>query len=148
MYDQQRAQQPATGGQRPRRDSSAPRPGHQPERLLSRAERDELAARLSRAAEMFADDPRQGVEAADSALADAVTQLTAALAARQQGLRARWQGGSADAPGESESDSESDSESGSEPKPEPESAGAGTSGEELRLALREYEQLTERLLRI
>ncbi|MFE9558988.1 hypothetical protein ACFYOD_36760 [Streptomyces sp. NPDC006703] len=87
-------------------------------RLLSADEREELAIRLQRAVDNFVDSTHRAVEEADHALADMVTCLTNALAARQQGtLRANWQ--------RQENRVES---------------------EELRIALQEYREATVRML--
>ncbi|MEU8962822.1 hypothetical protein AB0C89_14110 [Streptomyces sp. NPDC048491] len=88
-------------------------------RLLSAGERELLAVRLQQAVTNFLDSPRQSVEEADSALTEVVTHLTKALADRQKTLRANWQ-----------------------------SQDTRVETEELRVALQQYRETTERLLGI
>lgn len=113
LYDSERARQPKAdtpdrttrrAAQRPKAEPvPAPRDGPAgtanagrtqvtEHRLLSVEELERLAARLQQAVNDFANSPRHAVEEADSALAEMVTYLTNALAARQSALRANWQG--------------------------------------------------------
>jgi uncharacterized protein YjbJ (UPF0337 family) len=119
MYDQTRAQQPA--GQS--RDSAERRrPG--PEPLLPQDEQDKIVRRLQHAINTFADTPLKALEEAESAYDEAIAQLVNALAERRSLLRAGWQDQGPEArPTESQSD-------------------------ELRLALRQYREITQRLLRL
>ncbi|MFF1695635.1 hypothetical protein ACFVXC_18715 [Streptomyces sp. NPDC058257] len=87
--------------------------------LLPRDERDKLGLRLQQALSAFVDDPRQAVSEADSLFDDAVRHLTETLAERRRTLRTSWQG----------QDSEAQTE-------------------ELRLALRQYRESVEQLLRV
>ncbi|MFF4907649.1 hypothetical protein [Streptomyces sp. NPDC001260] len=89
-----------------------------PEPLIPPDGREEIAHRLGHAVNTFADSPREALEEAEGALDEAAAQLATALAARRQSLRAGW----------------------AELDPE-------TRSTELRLALREYRELTGRLLR-
>lgn len=75
--------------------------------------------RLRQALNTFVESPRQAVEEADGVFDEAVTQLTETLAERRRALRAAWQG----------QDTEAQTE-------------------ELRLALRQYKETTEVLLRM
>ena len=75
--------------------------------------------RLRQALNNFVESPRQAVEDADSAFDEVATHLTDTLAKRRRVLRASWQ--SQDTKAETE---------------------------ELRLALRQYREITERLLRV
>ena len=86
MYDQTRAQQSAgrTPGPAGRRS-----PG--PEPLLSSIERDKVVRRLRHALNTFADTPREALEEAESAYDEATAQLVNALAERRRLLRADWQ---------------------------------------------------------
>ncbi|MFP3986401.1 hypothetical protein U9R90_02640 [Streptomyces sp. E11-3] len=90
-----------------------------PEPLLPSAERDKIVLRLRHALNTFADAPREALEEAESAYDEATTQLVNALAQRRHLLRAACE--------------EQDS---------------GTQSDELRHALREYREITQRLLRI
>lgn len=89
---------------------------HSPE-LVPQGERDKLTLRLQQALNTFVDSPRQAVEEADTVFDDAAAQFTNTLAVRHRVLRASWQ------------DQDTD-----------------TQTEELRLALRQYREITERLL--
>ncbi|MFD5064695.1 MULTISPECIES: hypothetical protein [unclassified Streptomyces] len=89
------------------------------QQLLPQGERDKLAMRLQQALNNFVESPRQAVEDADSAFGEVTTHLTNTLAERRRTLRASWQG----------QDTEAETE-------------------ELRLALRQYREITERLLRM
>ncbi|MDQ0762711.1 hypothetical protein [Streptomyces canus] len=114
MYDQTRAQQPAS---QPR--GGAERRAAGPEPLLPSAERDSIAVRLGHALNTFADTPREALEEAESAFDDATAQLVNALAERRELLRAGWQ--------DQDPDTQSD---------------------ELRHALRQYREITQRLLHL
>lgn len=89
-----------------------------PEPLLPPEGREEIVRRLGHAVNTFADSPREALEEAESAFDEAAAQLVAALAEQRKALRAGWQ----------DRDPETDST-------------------ELRLALRQYRELTQRLLR-
>lgn len=89
-----------------------------PEPLLPADERDKIALRLRRALNEFADAPREALEEAEGAYDDAVSQLADALAERGRALRADWEG--------------------QDPAAHP---------DELRHALRQYREITQRLLR-
>ncbi|WP_406447345.1 hypothetical protein OHB14_32520 [Streptomyces sp. NBC_01613] len=101
-----------------RPSGSAGRRSTGPEPLVPPEEREKIALRLGHAVNAFADTPREALEAAESALEEAAAQLANALAERRRLLREGWQG----------------------QDPETEST-------ELRLALREYREITQRLLR-
>jgi hypothetical protein len=90
-----------------------------PEPLLPSAERDEIVLRLRHALNTFADTPREALEEAESAYDEAIAQLANALAERRRVLRAGWQ-----------------------------DRDPGTQSEELRLALRQYREITQRLLHL
>ncbi|MFC8126861.1 hypothetical protein [Streptomyces sp. NPDC057302] len=97
-----------------------PAPAHAHESvLLPQDERDKFGLRLQQALSTFVESPRQAVEEADSLLDDTVRHLTESLTERRLTLRASWQ----------DHDTEAHTE-------------------ELRLALREYRESMERLLRI
>ncbi|MEU5424921.1 hypothetical protein AB0H73_04830 [Streptomyces olivoreticuli] len=139
MYDQERAQQPPAKSRTPAepRAPHVPHPepprqplqpvtgtdstGHIPgsEQLFPQDARDKLATLLQQAVNTFVDHPRQAVEEAEGAFDKAVTYLTDTLAERGRVLRARWQ------------DQYSEAET-----------------EELRLALRQYREITEQLLQL
>ncbi|MGW6063169.1 hypothetical protein [Streptomyces sp. NPDC055189] len=87
--------------------------------LLPQDERDKLSLRLQQALSTFVESPRQAVEEADSLYDDAVRHLTETLAERRRTLRTSWQ----------DQDTEAHTE-------------------ELRLALRQYRESMEQLLRV
>ncbi|GAA2929166.1 hypothetical protein [Streptomyces enissocaesilis] len=90
-----------------------------PHGLLPHGERDKLGLRLQQAVNTFVDGPRRSVEEADSVFEEAARCLTDAMAERRNSLRTAWAG----------RDREAETE-------------------ELRLALRTYREVTERLLRM
>ncbi|MFJ9086879.1 MULTISPECIES: hypothetical protein [unclassified Streptomyces] len=135
-HDQERAPHPRTGapgtsGQQPPPASRAEpaHPLHEPavssedvhhipaSELFPQGDHDKLTTRLQQSLSTFVDSPRQAVEQADTALDEAITQLTEALAERRRMLRTVWQGKDTDA-----------------------------QTEELRQALRQYRETLERLL--
>ncbi|WP_330301740.1 MULTISPECIES: hypothetical protein [unclassified Streptomyces] len=85
--------------------------------LIPRGDRDKLTLRLQQALSTFVDSPRQAVEEADTVFDKAATQFTNSLTERRRVLRASWQ------------DQDTDAQT-----------------EELRLAFRQYREITERLL--
>lgn len=103
-------------------DASAP--------LLGLDARDRLTARLNHAVSGFVDGPRRAVEEADDIFEEAARGLEQALARRREALRDGWreeEGGTAGSTRDADS---------------------ATETEELRLALRQYKQATERLLKL
>ncbi|NGO13422.1 hypothetical protein G5C60_38965 [Streptomyces sp. HC44] len=90
-----------------------------PEALLPSDEQDKILQRLRHALNTFADTPRQSLEEAEGAFDEATAQLVNALAERRRLLREGWQD--------------------QDPETQP---------DELRLALREYREITQRLLRL
>ncbi|MFI9828110.1 hypothetical protein ACIHIX_10510 [Streptomyces sp. NPDC051913] len=100
-------------------------PGHSgrrvsgPEPLLPPDARDEIVRRLGHAVNAFTDAPREALDEAESAFDQAAEQLANALAEQRRALRVGWEG----------RDPETDST-------------------ELRLALRQYREITQRLLRV
>ncbi|GAA0443096.1 hypothetical protein GCM10009544_02360 [Streptomyces stramineus] len=138
MYDQARAQQPQ--GERPDlvQQHAGQAPHTEPARaprepvtdadtpirtpgsaLLAQGERDKLSQRLRQALNTFVENPHQAVEEADGVFDEAVAQLTETLAERRRVLRASWR-----------------------------NQGTEAQTEELRLALRQYKEITELLLRM
>ncbi|WP_405643943.1 hypothetical protein [Streptomyces sp. NBC_00019] len=85
--------------------------------LIAQGERDKLTRRLQQALNTFVDNPRQAVEEADALFDDVATQFTDTLTERRRVLRTGWQ------------DQDTDAQT-----------------EELRIALRQYREITERLL--
>ncbi|MEH0471650.1 hypothetical protein QA943_22890 [Streptomyces sp. B21-097] len=85
--------------------------------MLPQGERDKLTLRLQQALNTFVDSPRQAVEEADSVFDEVTTHFTNTLTERRRVLRSGWQG----------QDTEAQTE-------------------ELRVALRQYREITERLL--
>ncbi|MFE2216729.1 hypothetical protein ACFW93_32955 [Streptomyces canus] len=94
-------------------------------RLLPHEECDKLSTRLQHAVAGFVDEPRSAVEEADHVLEEVAARFTDAVKQRRRTLRSSWQTG----------------DGGRDDK----AVGAGDT-EQLRLALRDYRELTERLL--
>ncbi|MET9500495.1 hypothetical protein ABZY42_01925 [Streptomyces sp. NPDC006622] len=94
--------------------------------LLPHDECDKLSSRMRHAVAGFVDRPRDSVEEADQVLEDLATRFTEAVNDRRRTLRGSWQ--LADG------------------KKNPAAATADT--EQLRLALRDYRELTDRLLHL
>ncbi|WP_329223576.1 hypothetical protein OG352_39385 [Streptomyces sp. NBC_01485] len=90
-----------------------------PEPLLPSAERDKILLQLRHALNTFADTPREALEEAEGAYDEATAQLVNALTERRRLLRAGWD--------EQDPDAQS---------------------EELRHALRQYREITQRLLQL
>ncbi|WP_434588966.1 hypothetical protein [Streptomyces sp. A5-4] len=88
-------------------------------RLLPQGEREKITLRLQQTVNTFVDGPRRSVEEADSLLEETARQLTDTLAERRRTLRTTW----AD-------------------------EGRQAETEELRVALRTYRELTDRLLQL
>ncbi|MFE9765325.1 hypothetical protein ACFYPC_12475 [Streptomyces sp. NPDC005808] len=128
MYDQTRAQQPASNlpGRAERRT-----PG--PEPLLPPDERSRIDLRLQKALNTFDDNPTQALTEAQDAFDEATAQLVSTLAERRRELHAAWQ----------EQEREHEEGEGRSEGQDPEARAA-----ELRLALRQYREITQRLLRI
>lgn len=91
--------------------------------LLPHDECDKLNLRMQHALGGFVDGPRSAVEEADHVLEEVTARFTDAMTQRRRTLRATWQ-----------------------PTAEDRATSADT--EQLRLALRDYRELTERLLRL
>ncbi|MEI5097733.1 hypothetical protein RB200_02510 [Streptomyces sp. PmtG] len=135
MYDQERARQPQGESPNPAKRHAPRPPRTEPDRpqqvigaddphrtpgpaLLPQGERDKLAMGLQQALDTFVESPRRAVEVADGVFDEAVTHLTETLAERRRALRASWQ-----------------------------DKGTEVQTEELRLALRQYRETAELLLR-
>lgn len=99
--------------------SPAERRAPGPEPLLPSAERDAIVLRLRHALNTFADTPREALEEAESAYDEAISQLVDALAERRRLLRAGWQ-----------------------------DQASGAQSDELHHALRQYREITQRLLQL
>lgn len=89
-------------------------------RLMSHDEADKWTLRLQHAVSGFVDGPRESLEEADQVLEEVTARFTDAVTQRRRTLRTSWQ-----ATGDEKADTE-----------------------QLRLALRDYRELAERLLRI
>lgn len=98
---------------------SAGRRTQGPEPLLGPDERADVTRRLHHALNTFAQNPLEALEEAETAFDEAAAQLMSALTERRRDLRAGWHG--------------------QDPEPQ---------GEELRHALRQYSEMTQRLLRM
>ena len=90
-------------------------------RLLPHDECDKLSTRLQHAVAGFVDEPRSAVEEADHVLEEVAARFADAVKQRRRTLRNSWQAGEG-------------------------KAGDAGDTEQLRLALRDYRELTERLL--
>ncbi|MET9803992.1 hypothetical protein [Streptomyces sp. NPDC006368] len=117
------------------------RAGHMPQTgepapqgdLMARSERDELGRRMHEALADFVDSPQRAVREAADVLEAAADHLTAALAERRRSLRTGWDGdGSHETHGRRKEAGE----------------GRGPDTEQLRVTLRAYREMTERLLRM
>lgn len=89
-------------------------------RLMSHDEADKWTLRLQHAVTGFVDGPRESLEEADEVLEEVAARFTEAVTQRRRTLRTSWQ-----TTGEERSDTE-----------------------QLRLALRDYRELAERLVRM
>ncbi|MCX5125630.1 hypothetical protein [Streptomyces sp. NBC_00347] len=87
--------------------------------LLAQTDRDRLTLHLQHALGAFVQSPQQAVQEADITLAEATTRVTAALVERRRAIGATHRG-----------------------------HGVEAETEDLRLALREYREITLRLLRM
>ncbi|MFI1757132.1 hypothetical protein [Streptomyces sp. NPDC020571] len=92
--------------------------------LLPADELDRLGERLHRAVAGFVDAPRASVEEADRVLEEVAARFTDAVTHHRRTLRTAWQ------------------EAG------PDSGAPSTDTEQLRLALRDYRELADRLMRV
>lgn len=92
--------------------------------LLPSGETDRLGQRLHHAVAGFVDAPRASVEEADRVLEEIAARFTDAVAHRRSTLRTSWE------------------EAG------PDSGAPSTDTEQLRLALRDYRELADRLMRL
>ncbi|CAL9586567.1 hypothetical protein SUDANB145_05138 [Streptomyces sp. enrichment culture] len=110
-----------TEGTRPTTGTPGPGPGKP---LLPHEECDKLEQRLHHAVSGFVDAPRAAVEEADRVLEEIASRFTDAVTRRRRTLRASWQ--SADT----------------------ERQATATDTEQLRLALRDYRELSENLMRL
>ncbi|MER6623726.1 hypothetical protein [Streptomyces sp. NPDC000931] len=93
-------------------------------RLLRLDDTDKLTAQLQHAVAGFVDAPRDAVQEADRALEELTARFTDAVTERRRTLRRSWQTDGAEANG----------------------TATATDTEQLRLALRDYRELAERLL--
>jgi hypothetical protein len=94
--------------------------------LLPRDASDELAGRLRQTVVEFVDRPKEAVEEADRLLEELATRFTEAVTERRRTLRGAWHTDDTGKRG----------------------AGSTTDTEQLRLALRDYRELAERLLHV
>ncbi|MFD9436050.1 hypothetical protein [Streptomyces sp. NPDC060002] len=89
------------------------------EPLLPKSDRDGILLRLGHALNTFTDTPREALETAESAYDEAVAQLVNALAEQRRVLRAGWEDQDLETP-----------------------------SDELRQAMRQYREITQRLLQL
>ncbi|OPG01461.1 hypothetical protein B1R27_36970 [Streptomyces sp. GKU 895] len=95
-------------------------------RLLADEQSEKLAGQLQHAMTGFVDEPRAAVEEADHVLEEITSRFTEAMTQRRRTLRQSWQGADH---GDGKHNGSGDTE-------------------QLRLALRDYRELTERLLKL
>ncbi|WRZ96144.1 hypothetical protein OHB54_31590 [Streptomyces sp. NBC_01007] len=93
------------------------------ERMLPLDEYDKFSLRMRHAVGGFVDGPQASVEEADHVLEELAGRFTEAVTRRRRALRTSWQSGGED-------------------------KATGSDTERLRLALRDYREMTERLLRL
>ncbi|MGX1548751.1 hypothetical protein ACWIFN_40985, partial [Streptomyces adustus] len=110
-----------------------------PAALFAHEESDKLTLRLRQAVAAFVDEPRGSVEEADQVLEEIAARFTEAVARQRRTLRTSWQ--SPDEATEKATGRSTDKQAETRP-----AVGADT--EQLRLALRDYRELAERLLRV
>ncbi|MFI5554822.1 hypothetical protein [Streptomyces sp. NPDC051738] len=101
--------------------------------LLAHDERDRLELRVQQAVARFVDQPRAAVEEADHVVEDLVGRFTEAMTQRRRTLRRSWQS----------ADDENDENANADLETK-----TNVDTEQLRLALRDYRELAERLLRL
>ncbi|WP_405964433.1 hypothetical protein [Streptomyces sp. NBC_00723] len=99
--------------------------------LLPIDECDRIASRMRHAVVGFVDGPRDAVAEADQVLEELAAQFTDAVDRRRRSLRGSWQSGPEGGKDRSAT-----------------AAATATDTEQLRLALRDYRELTERLLHL
>ncbi|MFI1676583.1 hypothetical protein [Streptomyces sp. NPDC020607] len=102
--------------------------------------RDKLALRLQNAVNGFVDGPRAAVENADRVLEEAIADLTHTLTEHRNALRTTWQSHAAEVP-------PGDPGTPTTPATPAQTSPAGDT-EQLRLALQDYRETAERLLRL
>ncbi|KAB1989997.1 hypothetical protein F8144_06210 [Streptomyces triticiradicis] len=93
------------------------------ERMLPLDEHEKFSLRMRHAVGGFVDGPQASVEEADHVLEELAGRFTEAVTRRRRALRTSWQSGG-------------------------EGTETGSDTERLRLALRDYREMTERLLRL
>ncbi|MEU3104173.1 hypothetical protein [Streptomyces griseoflavus] len=98
-------------------------------RLLAHDDTDQLAAQLQQAVAGFVDAPREAVREADDVLRELAERFTDAVTERRRTLRRSWETAGTAGPGDGQ-------------------AAAATDTEQLRLALRDYRELADRLLHV
>ncbi|MFG2677695.1 hypothetical protein [Streptomyces sp. NPDC048392] len=115
------AAEPASGPRTKGTAATAATPGSE---LLPHEEWDKLGQRLHQAVAGFVDAPRASVEEADRVLEEITARFTDAVTHRRRTLRTSWQDTGED------------------------SGAVSTDTEQLRLALRDYRELADRLMRL
>ncbi|MEV7191373.1 hypothetical protein AB0N81_06135 [Streptomyces sp. NPDC093510] len=120
--------------------------------------RDKLTLRLQNAVNGFVDEPRAAVESADRVLEETIADLTHMLEERRRTLRTTWQSLPAEGAPADPAITEAPAPTGTRPttgtataQPPTGSPGSRPSTgdtEQLRLALRDYRETAERLLRL
>ncbi|MET9404605.1 hypothetical protein ABZX90_02230 [Streptomyces sp. NPDC002935] len=111
-----------SGGRADSRGGAGDPPGRD-ERLLPLDAYDKFSLRMRHAVGRFVDGPQASVEEADHVLEELAGRLTEAVTRRRRALRTSWNSGG-------------------------DGRAAASDTEQLRLALRDYREMTERLLKI
>ncbi|MFF4233638.1 hypothetical protein [Streptomyces sp. NPDC001820] len=123
VYEVERTDSPEHSEHSERSEPSRPQEQPLAVHLIPTDEREQLALRLQQSLTGFVDGPQHAVAEAAAVLDETAKQITAALTEQRHSLRAEWQGAGKDSSAEADT-------------------------EELRVALRAYREVTERLLRL
>ncbi|QES41385.1 hypothetical protein DEJ49_10505 [Streptomyces venezuelae] len=109
--------------------------------------RDKLTLRLQNAVNGFVDSPRDAVENADRILEEAIADLTHTLTERRNALRTTWQSHATEVP-PTAPDTPASPAAGTATGTTPAATPPAGDTEQLRLALQDYRETAERLLRL
>ncbi|MFJ6988646.1 MULTISPECIES: hypothetical protein [unclassified Streptomyces] len=126
-----------------RRDTAREETGTGTSTLIPHDETDQLTSRMRHAVAGFVDRPRDAVEEADQVLEELAARFTEAVNARRRTLRGSWHADGATAGDNGRTDRGNGRTDGADT-----ATPASADTEQLRLALRDYRALTERLLHV
>ncbi|WP_399924909.1 hypothetical protein [Streptomyces kanamyceticus] len=116
--------------------------------LFPPEERDKLTLRLQNAVNGFVDGPRGAVEEVDHVLEETIAHLTDTLAERRRVLRSSWQTTPARSAADGGIPAAGVAPGGALAAEGAPAEASATDTEQLRLALRDYRETAERLLRL